>query len=422
VCPTNDDPTFENKPKIKRTTGIPRSFLKTVEKPVAIVNDGTVDDTKGPSGVMINAEGESVIWEPDTKAWQKFQAKTNASAAAQEAAAMGDRELQDRGLECPLDKRQFLDPMKTPCCEKTYCNDCITNALIDSDFVCPGCQTDGVLIDDLIPDTETSKKIDAYLVEKEAAKAEKARSKSPSVKPESPPAKKAVSPALAGKLDKASSPAPKSKAESKSPEEVTSIRNSKSPNPETAPAQGKKRAAEDQLQSAPKIPKGPKAMQQKEVHQQPVMNNGMNGMNGMANMGFPMMPGFGNNNFGGMPMMPGFGMGMPNGMMMNPMMGGMNNFGGFPNMNGMNGYGAGGFGGVGGMNNMGMMNNNMAMGRGTPMNMNGGGAAGFSNQQRTVFAEPIPNEEDNAYFRQPVNPHRHQGRQRKARPSDYREV
>jgi len=416
--------------------------LKTVEKPVAVVNDGTVDDTKGPSGVMINAEGESVIWEPDTKAWQKFQAKTNASAAAQEAAALGDKELQDRGLECPLDKRQFLDPMKTPCCEKTYCNDCITNALIDSDFVCPGCQTDGVLIDDLIPDTETSKKIDAYLVEKEAAKAEKARSKSPSVKPESPPAKKAASPApTTAKFNKAASPAPKpkkgtspapvSKAKSKSPEQVTSLRNSKSPNPEIALAQGKKRAAEDQLQSAPKIPKGPKAMQQKESQQQQAMMNGMNGMNGMPNMGFPMMPGFGNNNFGGMPMMPGYGMGMPNGMMMNPMMGGMNNFGGFPNMNGMNGYGAGGFGamgamggmgGMGGMSNMGMMNNNVNMGRGAPMNMNGGAAAGFSNQQRTVFAEPLPNEEDNAYFRQPVNPHRHQGRQRKARPSDYREV
>jgi len=34
----------------------------------------------------------------------------------------------------------------------------------------------------------------------------------------------------------------------------------------------------------------------------------------------------------------------------------------------------------------------------------------------------LPNEEDNAYFRKPVNPHRHQGRQRRARPSDYREL
>jgi protein MPE1 len=112
---------------------------------------------------------------------------------------------------------------------------------------------------------------------------------------------------------------------------------------------------------------------------------------------------------------------------MNPMMG-MNgmNFNAFPNM-----YNPG-VGGFGGMGNMGMMNGNgMVNGNG---NLNGGvgaqngngipsGPAGsFPNQQKTVFAEPLPNEEDNAYFRKPVNPHRHQGRQRRARPQDYREL
>jgi protein MPE1 len=96
----------------------------------------------------------------------------------------------------------------------------------------------------------------------------------------------------------------------------------------------------------------------------------------------------------------------------------MNGFGGYPNMNGMNGFGGAGFG----MGNMGgMMNNNTGNG----MQASGGAAGaagGFSNQQKTVFAEPLPNEEDNAYFRQPVNPHRHQGRLRRARPSDYTEL
>ena len=45
----------------------------------------------------------------------------------------------------------------------------------------------------------------------------------------------------------------------------------------------------------------------------------------------------------------------------------------------------------------------------------------FPNQQRTVFAEPFPSEED-AYFRKPVNPGRHQNRQRRQRPSDYHYV
>lgn len=425
VCPTNEDPTFDNKPKIKRTTGIPRSFLKAVEKPVAASNDGTEDDTKQPSGVMINADGEHVIAVPDAKSWEKFQAKTKQSAAALEAAALGNKELQDRGLECSLDQRIFLDPMKTPCCEKTYCNDCITNALIESDFTCPGCQTDGLLIDDLMPDVEMQSNITSYLAEKNtAAKAEKQRSKSPSVKAESP-------------KEKVKSPI----STPKSPSEVK-LEKSKSPNPEGVVAaaaikeepKGTKRPAEDVLQNNPKIPKGPKAMQQQAAQktllqqQQAIMGN----MNGFPNMPFmPPMPGmpnpfFGNNGFGGMPMpmMPGFGMNP----MMNPMM--QMPMGGFPamnNMNAFNQFGGGVGSGMGMGNNMGMMN---GMGRGGNMNGTGGGTAGvptgpsgsFPNQQKTVFAEPLPNEEDNAYFRKPVNPHRHQGRQRKARPSDFRDV
>jgi len=142
ACPTNDDPNFDNKPRVKRTTGIPRSFLRTVEKPVALANDGTTDEVKAPSGIMVNADGEFVVAEPDKASWELFQAKTKSSAAAQKASASGDKELQERGLECPIDKRMFIDPMKTPCCGKTYCNECITNALIESDFTCPGCQTD----------------------------------------------------------------------------------------------------------------------------------------------------------------------------------------------------------------------------------------------------------------------------------------
>jgi len=431
-CPTNDDPNYESKTRLKRTTGIPRSFLKTVDKPTALASDG--DDTKLPSGIMVNAEGQFVIAEPDKKSWEQFQAKTKSSAAAQKAAALGDKELQDRGLECSIDKRIFIDPMKTPCCEKTYCNDCITNALIESDFTCPGCQTEGVLIDHLKPDDETSAKIKAYLEEKNAAaKAEKERSKSPSVKAETTPVPEKLK-------SKSPSPKPKSPEQSKSPAKSPPVSASTPTLEKTAvkeEAVPKKRPADELLEN-PKIPKAPKAMQQQEaqkrsMQQQQNMMNGMNGFPNMPNMPFNM---YAPNGFGGMnmpvnmPMMNGFGMGMPNGGMggmMNPMMG-MNGFPAFPNMNGMNMYGgAGGFNGMGNMG--GMMNGGGNMGTGSQVNGNGNGngvgggaAGGFPNQQKTVFAEPLPNEEDDAYFRKPVNPNRHSGRQRRARPSDYREL
>ena len=220
---------------------------------------------------MVNAEGEFVIAEPDKASWEKFQAKTKSSAAAQEAAALGNQELRDRGLECPIDKRIFIDPMKTPCCEKTYCNDCITNALIESDFTCPGCQTDGVLIDDLKSDDEATMKIKAYLEEKTAAKKAEERAKSPSVKAEPPLVEEAeakeetkVKGETNGKEEtkvkeetkaKSASPPPKSPAAVQSPEK------SKSPMPESGPAKeepkSKKRLADELLEN-PKIPRGPK--------------------------------------------------------------------------------------------------------------------------------------------------------------------
>jgi protein MPE1 len=38
------------------------------------------------------------------------------------------------------------------------------------------------------------------------------------------------------------------------------------------------------------------------------------------------------------------------------------------------------------------------------------------------FSSHQPADEEDAYFRKPVNPHRHQNRQRRVRPSDYREL
>jgi protein MPE1 len=430
VCPTNDDPNFDNKPRVKRTTGIPRSFLKTVEKPVALTGDGTTDDTKAPSGVMVNAEGEFVVAEPDKASWEQFQAKTKSSAAAQKAAASGDKELQDRGLECPIDKRMFIDPMKTPCCGKTYCNDCITNALIESDFTCPGCQTDEVLIDNLKPDEEMSEKIKIYLAEKDALKKEKARSKSPEIQQDE--ATKNITPMPESTKSKSPSPVPTSEAGVKlskpaSPENKVD----KSAVVDSTIVAPKKRPADELLEN-PKIPKAPKAMQQQEAQRQAQrqqsMMNGMNPMANFPNMPFDMSQQFGPGGYGmgmgNMNMMNTYGMSMPSmmgmgGAMVNPMMG-MNGFpmgSGFPNMNMGMLYGSG-FGGN--MGNMGMGFNNTS--NFMPNASSSGQQGVFPNQQKTVFAAPLPNEEDNAYFRNPVNPHRHQGRTKRARPSDYREL
>lgn len=55
-CPTNSDREFDNRPRIKRTTGIPRSMLKAVENP---------NSTELGQGVMVTPEGGYVVAQPD---------------------------------------------------------------------------------------------------------------------------------------------------------------------------------------------------------------------------------------------------------------------------------------------------------------------------------------------------------------------
>jgi len=437
LCPTNDDPDFDNRPRVKRTTGIPRSFLQKVDKSVVLAQSEG-DESKRPSGIMVNAEGDFVIAEPDKASWEQFQAKTKSSTANKEAQAE-NKEVQERGLECSIDKKMFIEPMKTPCCKKTFCNDCITNALIESDFVCPACQTEGVLIDDLTPDEETAKKIQDYLKEKETTKSPQPGSPRPDADLEEKPEEKADDKAEDKTEDKTEDRT--EKAERK--EETDTKENSKSPTPNAAtpasPPKGpkaltqtndqkdphressvnpKKRPADDFLEN-PKIPKGPKAMQ----NQQNMMPNAMNGMPnmGMNNMmfnGMGMMP-----NMMGMPNMNmNMGMGMP--MMGMPMMGmGMNDFGMNGGFGGMGGNM--GFNGMQGMNGMNM--NNMGMQQGPNMGGMGGMGSmgpmnGFQNGGSFSQQNAGEGEEEDAYFRKPVNPHRHQNKQRRVRPSDYREL
>lgn len=464
LCPTNDDPDFDNRPRVKRTTGIPRSFLQKVDKSVVLAQSEG-DESKRPSGIMVNAEGDFVIAEPDKASWEKFQAKAKTSSTIKDSSTE-DKEIQERGLECSIDKKMFIEPMKTPCCKKTFCNDCITNALIESDFICPACQTEGVLIDDLQADEESAQKIQDYLKEKEAAKAQapsptnenanaesekdiktepEASSEQPAQKPTDPSAQQTETESARRKSE-ASSATVKSKsptpppANGRSPPAGPKPAAAGSQAAETTRSQGvkseetnsKKRPADDHLEN-PKIPKGPKAMQNQQAQNQ--MNNMMNGMPnmGMNGMMFNGMPNMMPNNMMNMPNM-NMNMGMP--MMGMPMMGmpgfqGMN--GGMNGMNGMNG----GFGGMngwdmngmGGMNPMAGFNMNMnAMGApdmnpmaGFNMNMNGGG---FSNGGGGGGGGGFPQTgtEEDAYFRKPVNPHRHQNKQRRVRPSDYREL
>ena len=384
-----------------------------MDKPETLAPDGSSDDARN-TGVMVNADGDFVIAKPDKAAWELYQekAKASAAAAAEAAAAEESKALQARGLECSIDKRMFLEPTKTPCCQRTYCNDCISNALIESDFVCPGCSTEGVLLDNLTADDEAVSKIKAYEAEKAEAKKEKEKQPTgPEVLPDTE--------------------TPEQESKDSAPVEEGSL----SQEAEDASTKSKKRPAEDEAgpstdDTSPE--NTAKKLKGEDQSDPPNTDGNAKETSNDSGMSFPPPMPFGG--FGPVPPFsnPGFGneamgfmnpMAMPNGfpnamgpgwnpmtMPFNPLQAGM--FGdqpnGFPNM----------------FNGDPSMMFPMAQMPGAVQNPGFAGPDmnGFSNQQRTAFSGPYSREEDSAYFRQPVNPQRHQARHRRVRPSDYREL
>ncbi|KZP25545.1 DWNN-domain-containing protein [Athelia psychrophila] len=149
-CPTNNDREFDNKPRIKRTTGIPRSFLKTVDNP----NTGAVT-----AGVMVTPEGGYVIAQPDSAAWQKQVTRAKGLTAAE----VRERTPTDPSLVCPIDSKLFRDAVKTPCCGTHYCEECIQTHLLERDFLCPNCGKKIASLDKVVMDKPTRTKVLEYI-------------------------------------------------------------------------------------------------------------------------------------------------------------------------------------------------------------------------------------------------------------------
>lgn len=150
-CPTNDDREYDNRPRVKRTTGIPRSFLKAVE----VTNDGPI-----AKGVMVTPEGGFVVAEPDSAAWERQQ---KAKSKGLTEAEVKDRAPRDPTLACPQCDKLLRDAVKTPCCQKDYCEECIHTHLLEGSFECPNCKSKIPSLDKLRIDSEMRAKVREYV-------------------------------------------------------------------------------------------------------------------------------------------------------------------------------------------------------------------------------------------------------------------
>lgn len=145
LCPTNLDPNFDGKTRIVRTTGIPRSMLRSVAKP-----------EEGEGGtVMVNAEGDFVVAVADEAKWQDYQQRQAKNGG-------GRAEPTDPELACSICHLLLELAVRTPCCQRGCCEDCIQNALLESDFICPFCGAQDILLDRVTVDEDLRKRVDDY--------------------------------------------------------------------------------------------------------------------------------------------------------------------------------------------------------------------------------------------------------------------
>lgn len=192
-CPTNSDPNFEGK-KIKKTTGIPKSYMKTISKETVEyklqnpdMNDsgihtndnGDLVDADGNT-YMITEDGDYVMTFADSKTWATFQEKQ------QSAALKAQKEYEQSLVKQVITdgKKEFLNPLSsepqvlrppiymTLCCQNieslkklinfNYNQSELEQALIENDFHCPNCGKEDVFIDSLVQNKELEQELAKY--------------------------------------------------------------------------------------------------------------------------------------------------------------------------------------------------------------------------------------------------------------------
>jgi protein MPE1 len=105
MCPTNGDVTFDG-PRLKKTTGIPKMFLKTVKR----------EDAEGKN-VMVTANGDLVVAQPNESAFNDFM-------DTQKAYNVKDEDIPAH-LKCKICVGLLNDATVVPCCKSVFCQDCI---------------------------------------------------------------------------------------------------------------------------------------------------------------------------------------------------------------------------------------------------------------------------------------------------------
>ncbi|KAM4535438.1 uncharacterized protein V3H82_025203 [Fundulus diaphanus] len=160
-CPVSGDKNFEAPPRIKKSTGIPRSFMVEVDDP-------------NIKGVMLTSCGRYAIPAIDAEAYAVGK-KEKPPFLPQEKPKCEEKEepIPDE-LLCLICRDLLSDAVVIPCCGNSYCDDCIRTTLLESEnHVCPTCGQSDVSPDTLIANKFLRQAVNNFKIEQGCSKSQR---------------------------------------------------------------------------------------------------------------------------------------------------------------------------------------------------------------------------------------------------------
>ncbi|RLN59888.1 hypothetical protein BBP00_00006269 [Phytophthora kernoviae] len=149
-CPTNGDPEYDQH-RVKKKTGIPKSFMKAVSDPSEI--------PVGAGKTVVNAPwGGLAVIEPQNKNFSKLMARSGGSATLDQFISNPPEHL-----ACPLCRRLMSDAVLIPCCQESACDECLRSALIERKLTCPLCNVTNMSPEKLLPNKVLRTSVDEFL-------------------------------------------------------------------------------------------------------------------------------------------------------------------------------------------------------------------------------------------------------------------
>ncbi|KAG7489602.1 E3 ubiquitin-protein ligase RBBP6-like isoform X1 [Solea senegalensis] len=143
------DKSVKGPKKVKTSKGIPRSFLLKV--------------TAGTKGAMLTSTGEYVIPAINAEAYAQEKKERPPFVPDEKSSSKDDSKPVPYNLLCPLCNDLVTDAVVTPCCGNACCDECIRNALLDSEeHICFICKQTNVSPDDLIANEFLRQTVDNY--------------------------------------------------------------------------------------------------------------------------------------------------------------------------------------------------------------------------------------------------------------------